>query len=196
MADEATQAPAETQGQQQNAGAESAGKTFSQEELDRIVEQRLARTKAQFKDYDDLKKAAERLSELESQNQSEFEKLRTKAERAQQAAQEAADRERHAIERANSTLIRAAVVSEASRQNAVDPDAVYRLLDPSKLTIGDGDQVDGVSDAVAALLDERSYLAGRSTHQGGAFDGGARQSAPSDNSRAQLNDQIRRAAGF
>jgi len=40
-------------------GGEGQGKTFTQEEVDRIIGDRLARTKSQFADYDDLKKVRE-----------------------------------------------------------------------------------------------------------------------------------------
>lgn len=177
----------------QDAG--EAGRTYTQEDLDRIVAQRVQKSKQQFKDYDTYKKAAERLTELEAANQSESERLRSQVEKASKAAQEASEREQKANERVRNTLVRAAVVSEASRQKAIDPDAVYTLLDKSQVQVGDDEVISGVPDAVSALLGERSYLVGRSG-QGGGFDGGARTTAPAESSVADFNAQLRREAGF
>src|SRR5699024_2191234 len=43
---------------------------FSQDDVNRIVQERLQRERDKFSDYDDLKAAAERAQELESENQS------------------------------------------------------------------------------------------------------------------------------
>lgn len=52
------------------------GRTFTQADLDRIVAERLAREKAKFSDYDDLKAQAGKLAEIEDANKSELDKLR------------------------------------------------------------------------------------------------------------------------
>ncbi len=52
-----------------------AEKTFSQSELDSIVKDRLQRERGKYADYDDLKKAAAKLREMEDANKSEAEKL-------------------------------------------------------------------------------------------------------------------------
>jgi hypothetical protein len=179
------------------APAGSDSRTFTQEQVDQLIEQRLNRVRAQFKGHDELKAKAERFDALENERRSEAEKLVAALEKANRSAQEAQEREKAATERAHSTLIRAAVVSEAAKQRAVDPDAVYALLDKSKLTIGDGDQVDGasVADAVKGLLDERSYLLPANGPRPG-FDGGARDTAPASTTAADFNAQLRREAGF
>jgi hypothetical protein len=49
-------------------------------------------------------------------------------------------------------------VSEAAKQGAVDPDAVFRLLDPEEIEYDDTGKPRNVADAVEALLAERTYL--------------------------------------
>lgn len=46
---------------------DSEVKTFTQQEVDRIVSERLARVKSQFADYDDLKSRAEAADNLQNQ---------------------------------------------------------------------------------------------------------------------------------
>lgn len=60
----------------------------SQEELDRIIEQRLARERKRFSDYDELKAQAGKLAELEEANKSEAEKAQARAEAAEKRAAE------------------------------------------------------------------------------------------------------------
>ena len=60
----------------------------SQEELDRIIQSRLDRERKRFADYDELKRAADRLSEIESANKTEAEKAQARAEAAEKRAAE------------------------------------------------------------------------------------------------------------
>lgn len=53
-------------------------KTFTQEELERILSERLKREREKYKDYDELKKAAEELKKLKEAQMSETEKLQAK----------------------------------------------------------------------------------------------------------------------
>lgn len=61
----------------------------SQADLDRIVEQRLARERQKFADYDDLKGKASKYDELEEKNKSELEKERDRAAKAEERAAKA-----------------------------------------------------------------------------------------------------------
>lgn len=62
----------------QESGEQQASGGFqpitSQEELNRLIGERVARTKARYGDYDDLKAKAARLDEIEQANKSEAEK--------------------------------------------------------------------------------------------------------------------------
>jgi hypothetical protein len=66
----------------------------SQEELDRIIEARLARERKRFQDYDDLKARAAKLSEIEEANKTE----------AQKTAERLAELERQNAELATAKL--------------------------------------------------------------------------------------------
>lgn len=50
-------------------------KTFTQEELDRIVSERLARERGKFADYDELKAKASQFDELTQSQQSDLERI-------------------------------------------------------------------------------------------------------------------------
>ena len=58
---------------------ETEQKTFTQEELNAIVNDRLGRQKAKFADYDDLKAKAEKFDKLEEASKSELQKATEKA---------------------------------------------------------------------------------------------------------------------
>ncbi len=64
-------------------------KTFTQSDLDRIVEDRLSRERKKYDGFDDLKAKAQRLDELEAANQSEIEKAQTKTAKAERERDEA-----------------------------------------------------------------------------------------------------------
>lgn len=72
-------------------------KTLTQAEVDRVVQERLAREREKFADYEDLRGKAAKLDQLEAANQSELEKAIARAEAAEKAA-EAADGARKAAE--------------------------------------------------------------------------------------------------
>lgn len=58
-------------------------KTFTQEELDGIVRDRLQRERAKYADYDSLKDKAAKFDELEEANKTELQKATDKAEELQ-----------------------------------------------------------------------------------------------------------------
>lgn len=146
-------------------GGTPAVRTFSQEDVDRIVRDRLARAKTDPPaDYEDLKAKAARLAEIETSQLSDLEKAQT--------AREQAERERDAATaRATEALVRSAVVAEAARKNVVDPDAAFALLDRGKLTFGEDGAPTNISDEMDSLLKAKPYLV---SGGGGDPDFGAR----------------------
>lgn len=124
----------------------------TQADLDRIITERLARAKPKAPDdYKDLQAKAQRLAELEAANQTEL-------ERAQTALQEATQRAELAENAGKAARINAAVIAEASKQGAVDPEAVVALLAKDAVTIDNAGQVTGADSAVKALLEAKPYL--------------------------------------
>lgn len=148
-----------------------ADRTFTQADVDRIVQERVARVKqTPPDDYEDLKAAAAKLAELESANKTELEKERERAEKAEREAQAA-------TQRAKDIALRSAIVSEAAKKNVVDPDAAVALLDKSSLEFDDDGTPKNIAEAMDALLEAKPYLVGggsNGTRQTGAADQGAR----------------------
>ncbi|TCS80372.1 capsid assembly scaffolding protein Gp46 family protein [Tepidibacillus fermentans] len=79
----------DNQTQNQTAGNDTQQtKTFTQEEIDRIIAERLKREKEKYKDYEQLKKAAEELQKLKEAQMTEQEKLQAKLAEYEKALQE------------------------------------------------------------------------------------------------------------
>lgn len=157
-------------------------KTFTQDDIDRIVQDRLKRDRQDRPSDEEIAKMkadAERLAAIEAENQSELEKAQTRAETAETAASAA-------TERANQTLRKAAVIT-ASAEAGADPEIVHALLaergfkvkqedNTFEVTVGDDGQVTGASEAVKALI-ELKNIVGTSTPPGPG-DGGVRRPVP------------------
>lgn len=156
-------------------------RTFSQADVDRIVAERVARAKTELPpDYAELQQAAKKLADYEAAQLSETERL-TKA------LAEADAKATASAERAKNALQKAAVVAAATRAGAVDPDAVFALLDRSAVTVADDGAVTGADDAVKALLSEKQYLVGKPpTPTPGGADGGPRGVPPGTINREDL----------
>ena len=80
--------PAETESKAENAPetgkTESEPKTFTQEEVDKIIGERLAREKSRYADYDDIKAKAAKYDKQEEANMSELEKAQKTASKYKQ----------------------------------------------------------------------------------------------------------------
>lgn len=123
----------------------------SQEELDAIIEARVARAKP--KDYDELVALRDKVQEAEAKQKTDLERAREEAAQAKTTAQTA-------TERANAVLRRAAILVEAAAQNAVDAETVALLLANSdSITVTDDGEVKGAKQAVKALIAEKPFLA-------------------------------------
>lgn len=155
------------EGQQDATDAENSGngeRTFTQAELDQKVKERLAREKAKYQDYEDLKSQAEKYKEWQESQKSETDKLREAAEKAIQERDEVR-------QQARDELIRAKFIAAASALGAAHPDDAYRLADRSGVEYENG-KVSGVEEAVKVLIDAgRLPLAKRA--QAPDLDGGA-----------------------
>lgn len=181
MADEADpNAPAPTEGtvEQPPPSSGDGDRTFSQADLDAIVERRLAKERAKFADYDEHKAATARLKEMEDAERSEV-------ERAQNAAREAEERAAQSEQRYRTATIASAVATEAAKAGA-DPDVILALIDRDSVELDDDGTVSGVAEHVASILEVKPYLK-RPTP--GSFDSGARSgSALPTFTREQLRD--------
>ncbi len=136
-----------------DGGEGTAPKTYTKKEVDAMVAKAAARAVRGFADYEELKAAKTKLDELQVASQTSEERLRLSHDKAV--------RERDAaLQRSERTTIRSAIIAEAVKQQAIDPDAVAALVDRTDLSLGDDDEVEGVEEAVRALLAKKTYLAG------------------------------------
>lgn len=116
----------------------------SAEDLNKIVNERLAKERAKYADYNDLKSKAAKLAELETAQLSE-------AEKAAKVTADAIARA-DAAEQALADARRNAVIAAAAK-DAHDPAEVARLLDVP----ADAD-ADAITAAVQELLTAKPYL--------------------------------------
>lgn len=107
--------------------------------------------------------AEKRLREIEDAEKSELERAQARvAELEREATEKAA--------RLQETLTKSAVLLAASKQNAIDPDAVVSLIDRAALVI-DGETVTNAEQVVKDLLAAKPYLVGQSEGNGNAIPG-------------------------
>lgn len=137
-----------TQGQGQNP---TPPKTFTQAELDAIIEDRLQRERKKYGDYDTLRERAAKLQTIEDAQKSEQQKLQEQLAALQKQTELATGQRRDA-------LVRSAIVAAAAKAGVADPVDAYSLLDKSKIEIKDDDTVNGVAEAIAALIEAKPYL--------------------------------------
>jgi len=131
-------------------------KTFTQEDLDRIIKERLAREQTRYADYDDLKKAASELKKLKDAELSESEKLRSElAEWQQKQADWETERTTITTEH-NQQLLKAEVRVQAAGLGFIDPDEAYLLADLTEVDAKDRPK--GVKKALETLAKNKSHL--------------------------------------
>lgn len=125
----------------------------TQEDLNRIIGERVARERAKFADYDDLKKKADAHDKA-------LDEARTEQEKAVEAARK--DGETAALEKANTRLVSAEARAIAAEEKFLNPSAAVKLLELGEVKVGDDGSVD--ADAIRAklkdLADSDPYLIG------------------------------------
>jgi len=172
--DETKQNP-DVQANTDTTTAGDAGKTFTQAELDAIIEKRLARAK---KDADKALEDERKKAQM------------TEAERLKAAKDEAEAKAEKALATANEVLVRAEVKSIAADMGLVDGDAAYALIDRDSVELKDG-KVKGVKEALEALVKEKPWI--KKGEAKGSV--GAGTNPGSSNSKTDMNAFIRKAAG-
>lgn len=166
-------------GQQADA---QGGKTFTQQDVERIIAERLSRQKEKFADYDELKQKAAKYSEIEEQQKTEAQKV---AERLAKL-----ERERdEAVARSMDRLIRAAFMAEAAKAGVQHPGDAYALADRSGVSVNDQGDVVGAAEAVAAIVAAGRIPLAASRAPAPKLDGGAGGGARSAESQMPLTDE-------
>jgi len=162
-----------------DAGKKTGDKLFTQEDIDRIVRDRLKREKKAWeqKVEEERKKAA----------MTETERLKAEKDEADKKAQEA-------LKRANDRLIRAEVIAQAAAMKIIDGDAAYTLMSKEGVSVEEDGNVIGVKAALEALVKSKPYLVAS-----GAPDakrtGDDQSNDKGKRTGFNMNDLIRRASG-
>ena len=151
--------PAGDQDTKQPAGA------FTQEQVDQIVTARLSRERQKYEDYDDLKANATKWDEHLETQKSEQQKI-------EDARDKALSERDTALGQVKEMALRSAVMTAAATHDAAHPEDAYRLIDMSKVTLGDDGKVDGAEAAVKELVKE-GRLPTKSKVKAPNLDGGA-----------------------
>lgn len=149
--------------------ASGEGKTFTEEQVQAMIEGRLAQWKrnnpAKPDDYADLQAQAKELATLKASQLSETERLQAERDAAKAEAEAARAEAAAATSAAAEEKIRAAILGQAALAKAIDPTDVLAgiLLDATKkntVTIGDDGQVTGAKEAVEAYVSAKPHLVG------------------------------------
>ena len=122
----------------------------SPDEFNKIIQDRIARERAKYADYDELKKAAAELDKLRDLEKTELQRSQEEAE----AARKEADMLRV---QARNAAVYGAVKAAAAANNAVNPDQVLRLIDTSDVTVAEDGSVD-IGSRVSDFLAENPHL--------------------------------------
>ena len=128
-----------------------ADKTFTQDEVNRMMGQARRDARSQFSDYSELKSRAAKADELEQANLTEAERLEARVSDAEKRATDAQGQ-------VSSAMIASEVKVRATQMGIVDPDAAFLLLNKKNVAYNATDGVSGVDDALAQLLEDKPYL--------------------------------------
>lgn len=147
-------------------GAGSGDKSFNQEQVDAIVQKRLAEAakgrvaleEFGLKSKEDLQKILDAQKAAEEKAKSDQDKALEEAKKAGRTEAEA-----ELIGKANARLVKSEFVAAAKDRNVVDPNALYLIAKGEgkldALTVSDADEVEGMSDDYwEDLLKDRQYL--------------------------------------
>jgi len=162
------------QGAGGNNAQQNAGKTFTQEQLDAIIEDRLGRERKKYTDYEDLKKAKSELDQLKQSQMTEAEKLQNQLK---------------TLNEENASL-KSRVLTSLAEAAAAKAGALYPDLVAAKIP---ADALDDAKKLEAALAEvKKAYPALFGGKAGGSVDGGA---GAGKTPQGGMNDFIRRSAG-
>ena len=125
-----------TAGEQSNDGGNNSGFTppATQDELNRIVAERVARERGKYADYNDLKAKAAKFDEIDAQSKSEVEKATEKAaaiERERDQAQARLNRLEVALEKGLSPSQAKRLVGDTREELEADADELLKDLGDS-----------------------------------------------------------------
>jgi hypothetical protein len=137
-------------------------KTFTQAEIDEMIQKRLKREKEKQAELDAKLKRLEEFERAEEERKkaamTEADRLKAEKEEAAKKAEEATEKAKKAHESANQRIINTEIKSIARSLNANDPADVLALLDKSVVEIDEEGNVNGVEEAVKALKEAKPWM--------------------------------------
>jgi len=152
----------------------------SQDDFDALIQSRINKAVKKKEEEMAANKAKESMTEIE----------RLKAEKEESDKKALA-----ATNKANRTLIKAEVISQATKLNIVDPSAAFALMDLDNVTIDDNGNVKGVGVSLKALIKEKSYLVNENHSSVKSSGDDQNAGAGKKKKNFDMNALIRRAAG-
>ena len=123
-------------------------KKFTQADLDRLLQERLARESKKYADYDTIKAELKRVKDA---GQSDVQKL-------QETVSDLTAKMTAAEAKATANLIKSSVVAAAARLDFNDPGDAYRLLDLATFKVTEDGDIEGLDAALQKLLADKPYL--------------------------------------
>lgn len=155
-----------TPGGAANPPSNEPSKTFTQEELDKIVADRLAREKKKFSDYDELVKwkqeADKQADEQRKAQLSEIEREKEERQKAEEKAREQEQRYLTLQEQFNKQTVANEFIKHATAKNIAHIDDALTLAqnELSSITLDENGKAVGVDAIVEALVKNKPFLLG------------------------------------
>ena len=131
-------------------------KKFSQSELDKIVEKRLAKEKRKFEKYKDVD--VDEYNKWKKEKADQEEAAKTELDKANEKAEEAEKKSKQAIETANKRLILAEFKVLAKDANIKYINDAYQLADLSEVEVKDDGSIEGLKEVIEDLVKEKPFL--------------------------------------
>jgi hypothetical protein len=156
-------------------------KTFTQEDLDKIVADRIARERKKYADYEDIKdKASEyekMLEEKKLADLSEKERLEEIAKKHEEEKQVLSKQLQELSEKAKAEKIRNEFNKIATSNGVGFLDDAFNLADLSMVTIDEDGKVSGMDDAIKTLVDNKPFLISKKQQRpiGDSHNGGSKE---------------------
>lgn len=137
-------------------------KTFNQEELNKIVAERIDRERKKFSDYEDLKTKASEYEKLLEEKRlaelSEKEKLEEIARKHEEEKQMLSKQLQELTEKAKAEKIQNEFVKIATNNQIAYLEDAFNLADLSAVTIDEEGKISGMEEAIQALVESKPFL--------------------------------------
>jgi hypothetical protein len=164
--------PAEPQADQPSGDPDTNGKTFTRAEVGRMIATEI---KKKYGDYDQLKANSEQLKQLEAANQSDLEKMQTRAATEERKRQELeAELARLRVQRA---------IDKRSAEKSIPATAASKMIDIAEVEFDEDGEPVNIEELIDALIEAESWLVQQQTPVMTSADQGTRRTSTDDPSK-------------